>query len=76
MFEKLEDLESAEELMMVQDIIKNLSKISRFSNDFSLNRALVFCDDSSFIELLLSDEHYMLVFGAFECNTSHFSAKR
>ena len=28
---------------------------------------LVFCDDNSFIELLLSDENYMLVFGVFEC---------
>jgi len=37
--------------------------------------ALVFSEDVSLLELLLSEKYYLLVFGALECKLSNFKVK-
>jgi len=54
-FRDLEDLESTEDLQIIHDIVK----------------AMVFSDDPAFLEVLLSDEYYMLIFGALEYDPEH-----
>lgn len=50
---------------MIHDIIRLLSNLGAL---FETLHQLVFSEDVPLLELLLSDEYYLLVFGALECN--------
>ena len=62
----MEDLENKDNLTKIYEIIKIMGNYSLHSLTV-LIQLIVFTDDSGFLELLLSDSFYLLVFGAFEC---------
>ena len=81
-FEELEDLENKENLVKIFEIIKSIGKFPFDYNSIFIHifyyiirlmfSFVVFTDDGPFLELLLSDEYYLFIFGAFECLIYYF----